>query len=151
MLQNALYLMGGSGAPGSKREVWESSDLTTASGGVVWTRVTVAGNKFTGRQEHSSAVLGGALYVLGGTDGTTVRNDAWKSTDKGRRWTKVGENAQALERTRHTSVVLDNAIYVIGGSIIKHPSKRCMEVHRQRCRRGYLCERAQKFLKTARD
>ena len=130
VLQNALYLMGGSGAPGSKREVWESSDLTTASGGVVWTRVTVAGNKFTGRQEHSSAVLGGALYVLGGTDGTTVRNDAWKSTDKGRRWTKVGENAQALERTRHTSVVLDNAIYVIGGSKSNTPQNdvwRCTD------------------------
>ena len=46
-----------------------------------------------------------------------MRNDVWKSTDKGRSWSKVGvDNAQALGRTRHTSVVLDNAIYVIGGS-----------------------------------
>ena len=119
VLQNALYLMGGTGIARSGPEVWESSENPTPAPGVVtWTRVTrttVAANKFTGRQEHSSAVIGGALYVIGGTDGTTVRNDIWKSTDKGQNWTKVGENAQALERTRHTSVVLDNAIYVIGG------------------------------------
>ena len=118
VLQNALYLMGGAGIARSGPEVWESSENPTPAPGVVtWTRVTraAAARKFTGRQEHSSAVLGGALYVLGGTDGTTVRNDIWKSTDKGQNWTKVGENAQALERTRHTSVVLDNAIYVIGG------------------------------------
>ena len=68
--------------------------------------------------------------MIGGTYGTNVRNDVWKSTDKGRRWTKVGENAQALERTRHTSVVLDNAIYVIGGSKSNTPQNdvwRCTD------------------------
>ena len=120
VLENALYLMGGDGGPsGGEDEVWRSSDDTTNPGAVVWTRVTVVGNEFSERVEHSSAVLGDALYVIGGrgsVGGTwTVRNDIWKSTDKGRRWTKVGENAEALGRIRHSSVVLDNAIYVIGG------------------------------------
>ena len=59
-----------------------------------------------------------------------MRNDIWKSTDKGQNWTKVGENAQALERTRHISVVLDNAIYVIGGSkssALQNDVWRCTE------------------------
>ena len=116
VLQNKLYLMGGDVPPRSQREVWESSFDT--SGTFVWTRVsTAAADRFPGRYQHSSAVLGGDLYVIGGTDGTNVRNDIWESTDKGRSWSKVGvDNAQALGRTLHTSVVLDNAIYVIGGS-----------------------------------
>ena len=116
VLENALYIMGGRDSTTNRNEVWESSFDT--SGTFVWTRVsTVAADKFPGRYRHSSAVLGGALYVIGGTYGTNVRNDVWKSTDKGRSWSKVGvDNAQALGRTLHTSVVLDNAIYVIGGS-----------------------------------
>ena len=117
VLQDKLYLMGGYDGPlSSQREVWESSFDT--SGTFVWTRVsTVAADKFDGRYRHSSAVLGGALYVIGGTyDNTNVLNDIWESTDKGRSWNQVGvDNAQVLGRTRHTSVVFDNAIYVIGG------------------------------------
>ena len=38
---------------------------------------------FRPRRNHASAVLSGALYVLGGFDGTDSLNDVWKSTDQG--------------------------------------------------------------------
>ena len=114
VLQNTFYILGGDGALGSSSEVWRYS--VNASGAFRWTKVTGAGNKFTGRIDHSTAVLGGTLYVIGGILGTVVRNDIWKSTDSGQTWTAAGVNAQALGRTRHTSVVFGNAIYVIGGS-----------------------------------
>ena len=121
VLENNFYLTGGDGPVGSPSEVWEYSDDPTNPGDIRLTKVNVSANTFTGRQQHSSAVLSGALYVIGGREniaGTwTVRNDVWKSTDKGRNWSKVGvDNAQVLGRNRHTSVVLDNAIYVIGGN-----------------------------------
>ena len=118
VLNNALYLLGGEAPTDSGGgEVWKSSD------GAVWsheTKDTVNSAKFTPRQEHSSAVLNGALYVIGGEDttigSTVVRNDIWKSDDAGKTWLSVGVNADALERVRHTSVVLDGTLYVIGGS-----------------------------------
>ena len=101
MLDNNFYLTGGDGPVGSPSEVWEYSDDPTNPGDILLTKVNVSANTFTGRQQHSSAVLSGALYVIGGREnigGTwTVRNDIWKSTDKGRNWSKVGvDNAQVL-------------------------------------------------------
>ena len=118
VLNNVLYLLGGEAPTDSGgNEVWKSSD------GAVWsheTKDTVNSAKFTPRHEHSSAVLNGALYVIGGEDttigSTVVRNDIWKSADAGKTWLSVGVNADALERVRHTSAVLDGALYVIGGS-----------------------------------
>ena len=64
-------------------------------------------------------MLGGVLYVIGGSEFTAAANergDIWRSADKGRRWTQVATNAQVLGRSSHTSPVLGDAIYVIGGS-----------------------------------
>ena len=118
VLNDVLYLLGGEAPTDSGGgEVWKSSD------GAVWsheTKDTVNSAEFTPRQEHSSAVLNGALYVIGGKDttsgSTAVRNDIWKSADAGKTWLSVGVNADALERVRHTSAVLYGALYVIGGS-----------------------------------
>ena len=114
VLDNAIYIMGGNTVVSrTGDDVLESSD------GALWTRVDTSGNRFTERQRHSSAVLGGVLYVIGGIEFTAAANereDIWRSADKGRRWTQVAANAQVLGRSWHTSPVLGDAIYVIGGS-----------------------------------
>ena len=113
VLDNAIYIMGGTTVVSRSGD-----DVLESANGALWTRVDTSGNRFTERQRHSSAVLGGVLYVIGGIEFTAAANereDIWKSTDKGRRWTQVAANAQALGRSWHTSPVLGDAIYVIGG------------------------------------
>ena len=115
VLDNKIYIMGGETAV-SQNDVLELSDTAP------WVRVDTSGHRFTARIRHSSAVLGDALYVIGGIEPTTAANergDIYKSTDKGRRWSPVPQaaaNAQALGRSWHTSPVLGDAIYIIGGS-----------------------------------
>ena len=94
VLNDVLYLLGGEAPTDSGGgEVWKSSD------GAVWsheTKDTVNSAKFTPRQEHSSAVLNGALYVIGEKDttsgSTAVRNDIWRSADGGVTWQNVHKN-----------------------------------------------------------
>lgn len=51
-------------------DVWYSTD------GVNWTEAT-PGTKFTTRNYHSMVVFNNKMYVHGGIDGGTIRNDAW--------------------------------------------------------------------------
>jgi hypothetical protein len=52
--------------------------------GVTW-RLVIAGAPWAARQGHTSVIdAAGAIYVLGGTDGTTAfYKDVWVSTDGG--------------------------------------------------------------------
>jgi hypothetical protein len=52
--------------------------------GVSW-RLVIAGAPWAARQGHTSVIdAAGAIYVLGGTDGTTAfYKDVWVSTDGG--------------------------------------------------------------------
>ena len=88
VLDGAIYVIGGSNGPiGSENdEVWRSADQ-----GVTWTQVA-AGARFSGRDEHTSAALSGALYVIGGLDRRNRLNDVWKSTDQGVTWVNVHKN-----------------------------------------------------------
>ena len=47
---------------------------------------------FSPRDNHTSAVLNGDIYVIGGFDGTNRLNDVWKSTDQGVTWVNVHAN-----------------------------------------------------------
>ena len=58
-----------------------------------------AGARFSAQDEHTSAALSGALYVIGGFEKTTAPadpgtrlNDVWKSTNQGVTWTNVHAN-----------------------------------------------------------
>ena len=116
MLDNKIYIMGGTTPSLTGNDVLESSD------GGLWAQVDTSGHRFTQRRRHSSAVLGDTLYVIGGIETTAAANergDIYKSVDKGRRWAPVpraAENAQVLGRSWHTSPVLGDTIYIIGGS-----------------------------------
>ena len=83
-----LYLIAGSTSGASFSDVWKSTD----GEGKIWTRIT-QNTQFGSRSDHSSAVQGGALYVIGGNSASNVfHNDVWKSTDGGASWVNVHKN-----------------------------------------------------------
>ena len=88
VLGSDIYVIGGSGETGGgSNDVWKSSD-----GGAAWTQVTTAAStRFSKRRSHSSVVLNGAIYVIGGHDSGIVSllNDVWKSEDGGETWKNV--------------------------------------------------------------
>ncbi len=114
---NSLYVI--ADFDGSKRfnDVWKSND------GARWSEVTpkdadkqaavTAGSLFSARNVHQVVVKGSELYLIGGYDGTRLR-DVWKSSD-GATWKSVTKTAQFSDRSKHQAVVLKNEIYVIGG------------------------------------
>ncbi len=101
-------------------DVWRSAD------GVHWTQMT-ANAPWTGRAGLSAAVLGGQIYVFGGSrnddsaviGGPPVReyfNDVWRSRD-GRHWTQVTAAAPWAKRAGAAVAVKDGAIYLLGGEV----------------------------------
>ena len=122
VLDGVLYVIAGaagnSGTTG-RNDVWRSTDK-----GVSWSRVTSTGTSVPFPMDYafSSAVLGTAMYVMGGSNSTLTRYDeVWQSTDRGVTWTQAtnATDPKFSARSNHTSVVLGNAgaarLYVIGG------------------------------------
>ena len=83
---------------------------------------------FSPRDLHTSVVLGGDIYVIGGitrkyvsATGTTPAepqissNEVWRSSDEGLTWDQTAGGTRFTERGGHESVVLDGALYVIAG------------------------------------
>jgi hypothetical protein len=81
-----------------------------------WTMMTGSA-QFDARTDHSAFVLAGAIYVAGGYDGTSNRNDVWSSVD-GENWVLKTVSAGFSPRSDHASVVLNGRAYVIGGGAI---------------------------------
>ena len=85
---------------------------------------------FSPRDLHTSVVLGGDIYVIGGvtqklfvslTSGTPSTpqissNEVWRSSDGGLTWDQVAGSTRFTDRANHGSVVLDGALYVIAGA-----------------------------------
>jgi hypothetical protein len=58
--------------------------------GVTWASFTY-NNPWAARGSHTPVIdAAGAIYVIGGTNGTTYFNDVWVSTDGGARPDSVG-------------------------------------------------------------
>ena len=125
VLNGALYVIAGTAGGGgftALDDVWRSTDR-----GVNWSRVTPAGGSVEFPMDHgfASAVLGSAMYVMGGIQRTPFMrlDEVWKSTDRGVTWTHVNESAAPSDkfsaRSGHAAVVLRSAgaakLYVIGG------------------------------------
>ena len=81
--------------------------------GKYWTRATDTAST-NGRDNHSSVVFDGRIWLIGGNSDMTSRNDVWSSSD-GTNWTQATASAPWTARSAHTSVVFDNQIWVIGG------------------------------------
>ena len=120
VIGDTLYILGGEGYEDGDRkkfnEVWKSADR-----GVTWRQVATT-PRYPARSDHSSAVLGDNLYLIGGTLNLSDPNDEiWRSTDLGATWTRVPETIEDVvgpvrfRRNGHASVVVGNRAYVIGG------------------------------------
>ena len=66
----------------------------------------------------STAVYNDTLYIVGGDDGTELR-DVWKSTDAGSTWAKVEVTGSFLHNNlgSYRTVAANGAIYVTGGNL----------------------------------
>ena len=110
VIGDAIYLLGGTGDGTSRfNDVWTSSDR-----GVTWRQVATA-PRYPARAMHSSAVLGGTLYVIAGSTRRGVVQDIWRSTDLGSAWNRITNFANFGRIMNHASVVAANRVYVIGG------------------------------------
>ncbi|MDD2716054.1 MAG: DUF5050 domain-containing protein [Candidatus Wallbacteria bacterium] len=92
-------------------DVWYSSD------GLNWSQATAAAS-WSGRGGFQSLVFGGRIWVIGGTDGTSLKKDVWSSAD-GVNWTQA--TAPWSARCWHTSMVFGNKLWVMGGCV-NYPS-----------------------------
>ena len=72
---------------------------------------------FSPRRYHTSAVLNGDLYVIGGSDGTNDFDDVWTSADRGVTWRQAATTPRYPARTAHSSAVLGGTLYIIAGSV----------------------------------
>ena len=75
---------------------------------------------FSPRRYHASAVLSGALYVIGGRTAAGRSNQVWRSGDGGLTWDQVAAGTAAdstlfAGRSSHTLEVIGDALYLLGG------------------------------------
>ncbi len=89
-----------------------------AGTGIHWQEATNSA-AFSGREGHAGVVFNGAMWVIGGFDGTEVLNDTYSSVD-GMNWTQETASAAFSARAYHTAVVFNGKIWVIGGEDASH-------------------------------
>ena len=81
---------------------------------------------FSPREDHTAVVMGGDIYVIGGTlrnsGGTAATpitavqsNEVWRSSDGGLTWDQAATGTHFTPRNAHGSVVLNGVLYVIAG------------------------------------
>ena len=100
-----MYLIGG--VDGSAmNDVWRSTD------GEDWTLVT-ASTGFSARYGHRSAVFGGRLWVVGGSDGG---GEVWRSAD-GESWELATGTPGFAARRDHQLVAFGGNLWVLGGYV----------------------------------
>ena len=119
VFKNGVWLLGGSDAGALKNDVWNyaaeairRSFLETA-----WRKLKADNDdndSWSARQNHTSVVYKGRVWILGGNDGS-YKNDVWSSND-GSSWREATTNANWEARSEHSSVVFDNKMWVLGGS-----------------------------------
>ena len=123
ILGGEIYVIAGVAGDGGttgRDDVWRSTDR-----GVSWSRVTPAGASVPFPMDYgfASAVLGNAMYVMGGMQFAPITrfDQVWKSTDRGVTWTQAtnASDPKFPARSNTASVVLGSAgdakLYVIGG------------------------------------
>ena len=79
-----------------------------------WVNAT-ASAQWSPRSGHTSVVFGDKMWLLGGRESGSLKNDVWYSTD-GTNWTQVTPSSEWSPRHNHTSAVFDERMWVIGGS-----------------------------------
>jgi len=138
MPDGRIVVMGGfNNVTGLKNDVWQSTN-----NGATWTQVNASAG-WAPRYGHSGVVLAdGSILVMGGfvgasqgtsrgtsllpakssithgfSDGSSITNDVWRSTDNGVTWTRVTANAGWSARSYQSTVVMaDGSIVLMGGA-----------------------------------
>ena len=114
----SIVLMGGFGGNDNsdpnnyKNDVWRSTDK-----GATWAQMT-ASAEWSARDTHTSVAMpDGSIVLMGGLMGAgPIKNDVWRSTDKGATWTQMTPQAEWSARRFHSSVVMpDGSIVLMGG------------------------------------
>ena len=100
-----MYLIGGVDGDAIS-DVWRSTD------GEDWTLVT-ASTAFSARYGHRSAVFGGSLWVVGGSDGG---GEVWRSAD-GESWELATGTPGFAARRDHQLVAFGGNLWVLGGYV----------------------------------
>ncbi len=80
-----------------------------------WRELTITGNKWSARLNHTSVVFKNKIWVLGGIGLRGLKNDVWSSDLS--TWEHVQSRAAWSPRQDHSSVVYENKMWVLGGSI----------------------------------
>ena len=113
VFNNKMWVIGGSYDDPETSEFTNINDVWSSSDGVNWTQATATA-AFSARSYHTSVVLGGKMWVIGGYGNESDLNDVWSSPD-GATWTRATAAAAFFPRNGHASVVLGNKMWVIGG------------------------------------
>ena len=113
--QDKIWVVGGEiFSSGGVKADGESNDVWFSSNGTEWTQAT-ASAAFPARFAHQCVVFDGALWLMGGLDGsTTETNDVWR-TYNGTDWTQYTGTVPWAARSYFAAVNHNNRIWVVGG------------------------------------
>lgn len=113
VLNNTLYVLGGhTSSTIPVNEVWKTTD------GATWEEVTLTGDIFTPRINHTVTEYDGKAFLISGRNGATVLRDIYYSDDM-ETWTQVAleEDADGTSDGLYSHNVLNyrGALWVFGG------------------------------------
>jgi hypothetical protein len=110
-----LWVMGGLYYNTGTMQSTYFNDVWSSAAGTSWSQTATPAPMWTGRQNHSSVVFDGKIWVMGGEDqDRNLLRDVWYSED-GANWTQATSAAPWIGRHRHASVVFNGEIWVMGG------------------------------------
>lgn len=114
-INNVIYIIGGKNANGyvSNIEKYDTSNIDANLSNVEFSHSGLR------REGHSAVSLDGYIYIIGGKDGDTYKNDIWRynpnETDQSKALIKMDYNL-LQGRAHFGAVVKNDLIYVFGGS-----------------------------------
>ena len=112
-----MVVFGGSGRGGLRNDVW-TLDLTP--GVEAWSQLAVTGSVPPARWQHTAIYdsQNGLMVVFGGTDGSTLRNDAWALNLTTQHWAALSPAGDPPPARRKHSAVFHHPIATPYGTMI---------------------------------
>ncbi len=114
-----MWVVGGAAGNADNSVTYYDADIWSSSNGSAWTEATSSA-PFGGRYGSQTLSYNGKMWLIGGNNSGTLKNDVWSSLD-GVNWTQVlastgkGTATQFSPREDFGAVVFNNAMWVIGG------------------------------------
>ncbi|KAL3916327.1 MAG: hypothetical protein SGPRY_006868 [Prymnesium sp.] len=104
---------------GESNDLWLteiSLDSNTSSPVAANTKIEAEGTPPCPRYGHSATLVGQAMIVIGGQDGTEQFNDVWSVSIEPFVWSAISTDGPSpAPRSRHTATLVDGKILVWGG------------------------------------